>query len=133
MGKVRSGAAADGREEQGVGVAALWGMVVALLATGVGALLFAVGLLVTENLEPTAGALLAISLVGVALGSLWASRRVGHSGLWLGGGIGLGYGLLACVLAGVLRLGPLTLSGVLQGVLSGVLVGAAAGIIGVNL
>lgn len=105
----------------------------ALLATGMAALLFAVALLATEHLQPTAGALLAVSLVGVALGSLWASHRAGRSGLWLGAGVGLSYGMLACLLAGVLQLGPLRLIGAVQGILSGMVVGAVAGIIGVNL
>jgi putative membrane protein (TIGR04086 family) len=111
----------------------VWGVVVALVATGLGALLLAIGLLLWAGLTPGPGILLAISLAAVAVGALWASRRAGHAGLLVGGAVGLGYALLSCVLAGVFHLGALSVPGLVQALAAAVVVGAVAGIIGVNL
>ncbi|MGE5552604.1 MAG: TIGR04086 family membrane protein [Betaproteobacteria bacterium] len=132
MVEVRSRAGGD-REEQAVAAVVLWGVVAALVGTALGALILAVGLLLFDELTPSGGTFLATSLAAVALGALWGSRRVGHGGLWVGGSIGLGYGLLAWILAGIFRLGPLSFTGLAQALVAAAVVGAVAGIIGVNL
>ncbi|MDI6871644.1 MAG: TIGR04086 family membrane protein [Bacillota bacterium] len=133
MGEVRSPAAGGDRDSQPMAPAVLWSVVVALAATALGALILALGLLLFDELRPTPGALLAVSLAAVAVGALWGSRRVGHGGLWVGGATGLGYGLVTWALAGIFQLGSLNLLGVVQALVAAAVVGAVAGVIGVNL
>lgn len=132
MGELRGPAAGDQGDRTMVPVV-LWGVVVALAATAVGALVLALGLLLFDRLRPTPSVFLAVSLTAVAVGALWASRRMGRGGLWVGAATGLGYGLLAWVLGGIFGLGPASWLGILQAFVSAVVVGAVAGIIGVNL
>lgn len=121
------------RGEGTAGPAVLWGVVVALLATAAAALLLALALLIFDRLNPGTSAFLAVGLGSCALGSLYASHRAGRGGLWVGGATGLGYALLAWLLAGLFRAGSLTPLGVLQGLVAATVVGAVAGIVGVNL
>lgn len=105
----------------------------AIGVTALIALLLAVGLLLFDRLQPTASIFLAAALTATAIGALWAARRVGRGGLWVGGATGAGYALLAWAIAGLLHLEGLGLLGVLQGLAATIVVGALAGIIGVNL
>ncbi len=132
MVEVRGPAEGD-REGAAIAPVVLWGVVAALAITALGALALSIGLLLFDELSPSAGALLAISLTAVAAGALWGSRRVGHGGLWVGGAIGVGYAILAWALAGVFRFGALNLPGLVEALLAAAVVGAVAGIIGVNL
>lgn len=113
--------------------AILWGIVVSLAATLVGALILATAMRLVESLRPSASALLAIMLAAVALGAMWSSHRVGRSGFLTGGLTGLGFGLLGWLLVTLMQLGTPSLPGLLQALLAATAVGAVAGIIGVNL
>lgn len=125
--------AEGGQEGRAAAPIIMWGIVVGLASAVLGALLLALGLLLFDELRPSTSAALAINLAAVAIGSLWASRRMARGGLWVGALTGLGYALVVWLLAALLRLGPLAPFAILQALVSAAVVGAVAGVIGVNL
>ncbi|MDI3280915.1 MAG: TIGR04086 family membrane protein [Bacillota bacterium] len=112
--------------------ALLRGVTLSLLVALVGSSLMAFLIAWTGWLTLHSGVLLLINYLSVATGALTGARQCQHWGWFLGGSIGLFYGLIAFSLSTAAG-GNLNVLSVLQGGVLLFLVGALAGMIGVNL